>query len=285
MKRLLAVLFMMVALNAMALGDNLSPRAFTLEIAKAIRAAAPSATVRVERELEIEILYSNGQRVTATLGTAYNIYSKEPERLKSVIERHVSGLSKPPAAGQAAAKPKLDHSRIVPVVKTRKWLDDTNKEIKTSGAQQEQLVENFNDELLIAYAEDNPKAFRYLTTKEYTGNPAELRELALKNLLRVLPKIEQRIYNEHVSSISAGDDYTSSLLLVDHIWSGGQIKVQGDIVVAIPARDAILVTGSRDPMLKNFRALAADLQEKDPHWVTDTLFVYRNKRFTKFVGN
>jgi len=90
--------------------------------------------------------------------------------------------------------------------------------------------------------------------------------------------------NEHVSIVSAGDDYTSGLLLADDIWTGGEIKVKGDIVVAIPARDMIMVTGSRSSMLKNFRAMAADLYAKGPHSLSDALFVYRNKRFVKFRG-
>jgi uncharacterized protein YtpQ (UPF0354 family) len=159
------------------------------------------------------------------------------------------------------------------------------QQIKTSGAQQEQLVEDLNDELVIAYAEDTAKATRYLMASEYSGDRAKLRALAVENLMRVLPKIEMAIANEHVSMISAGDDYTASLLLLERIWTTGQIKVQGDIVVGVPTRDIILVTGSRDTMLKNFRLTTEDTYNKGPYSLTDALFVYRNKRFTKFSGN
>lgn len=186
-------------------------------------------------------------------------------------------------AGTANAR-ELDHARIVPVIKTRKWLDDALKEIKAIGSKQEQLVESFSDDLVVAYAEDAGKVFRYLTTDEYSGDPAKLRALAVDNLLRTVPTFQRMILNEHVSIISAGDDYTSGLLLADSIWAGGDIKVRGDIVVAIPARDMIMVTGSRSSMLKNFRAMAADFYAKGPHSLSDALFVYRNKRFVKFRG-
>ena len=104
-------------------------------------------------------------------------------------------------------------------------------------------------------------------------------------MIKVLPKIEMAIANEHVSMISAGDNYTASLLLLEWIWTNGQINVQGDIVVGVPTRDIILVTGSRDTMLKNFRMMTQTAYTKGPYSLTDALFVYRDKRFTKFTGD
>jgi uncharacterized protein YtpQ (UPF0354 family) len=289
MKRLLGVLFMMIALSGTAVAENLSPqqklspRAFTLEIAAAIRAAVPSATVTVKRELEVEIDYSNGQNVIAELTTSYNAYVKEPQRLKSLIDLHVERLA---TDEWAKAQVKLDHSTIIPVVKNRKWLEDIERKIKDGGGDQKQLVEDFVDDLVVAYAEDTPNIFRYITTREYKGRWEHLRPLALENLKRVAPSIKIRGINEHVRAVSAGDDYTSSLLLVGPFWSSSdRFKAKGDVVVAIPARDVILVTGSASGTIRQFRGLVADLYAKGPHSLSQTLLVYRNNRFTKFVGN
>ena len=112
-----------------------------------------------------------------------------------------------------------------------------------------------------------------------------MRALAIKNLLRVLPKIEMHAINEYVSIVSAGEDYTPSLLLLDDLWTGDQIKVKGEIVVAVPARDVILVTGSHSGKITNFRAFAADLYAKGPFSISDKLFVYRNNAFTTYGRN
>src|SRR5712692_10462822 len=127
---------------------------------------------------------------------------------------------------------------------------------------------------------------RYLTTQEDIGaERRQLRAHAVDNLKRILPKIEMRVVGD-VMIISAGGDYEPSLLLIDEIWSGGQIKVKGDIVVAIPARDALLVTGSQNRAgLKAVRAMAADIVAKGPYALVDTLFAYRGGRFTKFGRN
>jgi uncharacterized protein YtpQ (UPF0354 family) len=109
-----------------------------------------------------------------------------------------------------------------------------------------------------------------------------LRALAIENLKRVLPKIEMRRVGE-VALMSAGGNYEASLLLIDDIWSSGQIQVDGDIVVAIPTRDVLMVTGSRSRSgLKLVREMAAKFKSQGPYELTDTLFRYRDGRFTKF---
>jgi uncharacterized protein YtpQ (UPF0354 family) len=109
-----------------------------------------------------------------------------------------------------------------------------------------------------------------------------LRALAVENLKRVLPKIELR-GDDEVMLMSAGGNYEASLLLIDDIWSSGQVKVNGDIVVAIPTRDVLLVTGSRNRAgLKRVRELAAKFVAQGPYELTDTLFRYHDGRFTKF---
>jgi uncharacterized protein YtpQ (UPF0354 family) len=261
-----------------ASSDRLSPRAFTEEFAKAFRSAAPSATVELAGDLEIIVRRSGGTIRTLNLANFYTIYSNEPERLRDLIQTQVALLVSP-------SRTTLDPSRIIPVVKDRTWLRQYREKVTAAGGRQEQLVEDLNSELVISYAEDAPHAMHHLTTDDYSGDRRALRAFAIKNLLRVLPKIEMRVLNEYVSIISAGEDYTPSLLLLDDLWSGGQIKVKGEIVVAVPARDVILVTGSRSGKIINFRAFAAELYAKGPYSLSDRLFVYRNNAFTIYGRN
>src|ERR1700704_4394280 len=200
----LRILVIVLGLCGAAWAQNLSPRAFTETFATEFRRAIPSATI-TRGDLQITVRRPSGS-TTINLYNAYNTYSKEPQRLKELISAQlalVATLSDAPARAEA----KVDPSRIVPVIKGRAWLREVQQQIKTSGAQQEQLVEDLNDELVIAYAEDTAKATRYLTASEYSGDRAKLRALAVENLMRVLPKIEMAIANEHVSMISAGGDY------------------------------------------------------------------------------
>jgi uncharacterized protein YtpQ (UPF0354 family) len=278
MKLLLAVLIAVVAWCGVASADKLAPRAFTEELARALTAALPSTKVTIKGELRLELSDPDGRQRTILLSNTYQDYSRDPTQLGEVVQALLAALSRPPA-GQA----KLERSRIIPVIKDRPWLTGLHSGLKARGADQEHLAEDFNEQLVIVYAEDDPARMRYLTTKEDIGvDRWELRALAVDNLRRILPKIEVR-GDGKVFVVSAGGDYEASLLLLDEIWSGGQIKVDGDIVVAVPARDVLLVTGSRDRTgLKRVRELAADFVAKGPYALIDTLFVYRNGRFTKF---
>ena len=109
--------------------------------------------------------------------------------------------------------------------------------------------------------------------------------VALANLDRLLPKIEMNLIEEGFAWFSAGGDYEASLILFDGLWNGGKIAMDGDIVVAIPAKDMLLVTGSRNERgLAVMRELAAEYA-RESYRLTDTLFVYRDGRFERFGGS
>jgi len=91
-----------------------------------------------------------------------------------------------------------------------------------------------------------------------------------------------------MSMIVAGGSYEASLLLLDDVWSKGPVpaKVDGDVVVAIPARDLLMVTGSRNRAgVDRLRELATKFASTTPYRLTPVLFVYRNGRFARFDGN
>ena len=103
-KRVIGAFVFIAVFLGLAFAETLSPRAFTEEIANAIRTAVPSAKVWIERELEVEITYSNGQNVLAELAASYNAYRDQPERLRSIIDLHIERLK---SDEWAKAQPKI----------------------------------------------------------------------------------------------------------------------------------------------------------------------------------
>jgi uncharacterized protein YtpQ (UPF0354 family) len=278
MLRYWRLLLCLVVLGPAAGADLLAPRAFTEEFARAVRAVKSSSTVTVKADLELEMTDPDGVQRTVILRNAYKDYSIDPQRFGEIVRTTVAAMS--PPGGEPA---RFDRSRIVPVVKDWQWLQDQHTGFKARGIAQEHLAEPFNKELVIVYAVDDPTRMRYILSGENIGvGRGELRALALENLKRILPKVEMRGDGE-VYVMSAGGDYDASLLLIDDIWSGGQVKVNGEIVVALPARDVLVVTGSRSRAgLKRVREFAAKYAAQGPYALSDTLFVYRNGQFTKF---
>ena len=278
MRPLLGVLFSVVAICVAICAEMLTPPAFTQEFARALARTRPSANVSVAGDLKLMIKETDGLVRNIQLNNAYNEYKLDPQRFDDLVATFSAIFSQ-----SASKEAGLDRTRIVPVIKDRQWLDELHNTLKARGVAQQHLADRFNDELVIVYAQDDPNRMRYLTTQEDFGlSREELRSLAIANLKRVLPKIEMGRVGD-VALMSAGGNYEASLLLIDDIWSSGQIQVNGDIVVAIPTRDTLLVTGSRSRSgLKLVRELTAKFKAQGPYELTDTLSRYRDGRFTRF---
>jgi uncharacterized protein YtpQ (UPF0354 family) len=265
--------------------DALTPRQFTREFAEALRKAGPGLTVAIVKDLELKVTCADGRDSTFFLDNAYDVYKQDPQANAEVIQRFVTaGLET-----IATIRHGVDRTRIVPVIKDRPWLEETRQTVLSRGAKEipEHVYEDFGPDLIILYAEDSPKNIRYLGPKDLELakiERSELRALACQNLKRLLPKIERHGTNG-LYMITAGGDYEASLLLLDSIWSGGQMEVKGDVVVAIPTRNLLLVTGSRDRQgIEKVKQLVKEASTGQPHRLTQKLFVHRNGRFGEFTG-
>jgi uncharacterized protein YtpQ (UPF0354 family) len=284
MTRMLAVLLGLVVCATAVAAELISRRDFAKRMEMAFRAADPKAITRAD---ENEIVFG-GLRdgIILTMPEAYALYAQNPGRLDEIIGGYVEITLKGLKDRQRKpARSEPDRSRIIPVIKDRRWLEDNIRSLRARGSKQEFLTEALNSELVIVYAQDSENRTRYLMTSEDVGDRKELRKLAVQNLMRLLPNAIMENIGD-VTIIRAGGDYEASLLLFDHLWSGGkingQIAVDGDIVVAVPAKDAVLVTGSRSRKgLEVLREIAAK-EMRGPFPLTDTLFVYRGGRFEKF---
>lgn len=265
--------------------DKINPGEFTREFAGALRKASPGLRVVIVRDLELKVTSPDGRDSTSFLDNAYDMYKQDPKAKDDVIQRFI-------AAGLdtiGTIRDGVDRTRIVPVIKDRPWLEETRRALMNRGAKEvpEHVYEDFSPGLIILYAEDLPKNIRYLEPKDLElakVQRPELRALACANLKRLLPKTERHGTNG-IYMITAGGDYEASLLLLDSIWSGGQMDVKGEVVVAIPTRDLLLVTGSQDPQgIEKVRQIVKQASTSGSYRLTQKLFVYRNGRFSEFTG-
>lgn len=261
--------------------ETLAPQAFTETFVQRLKAAWPDTKVSIKGNLVVQAEGPSGHTLDISLANLYPSYRSNPDRLNELIRDYVAKIS--PPRGSSTASVALDRTRIIPVIKDRPWLDEARGNVRKKNPDHPDFAaEDFNKELVIVYALDDSKRMRFLTADELAGIERDsLRTLALENLIRIMPKIQMGT-DGTLAMMMAGGDYEASLLLLDNIWTDGQIKVKGDIVVAIPTRGMLLVTGSQDRAgLKRMREIVAKNAD-GPYRLTTALFVYRNGRFVKF---
>jgi uncharacterized protein YtpQ (UPF0354 family) len=218
---------------------------FTEAFAHILREASPGLRVIIGGPLELKLVLQDGAEQTAFLENAFTEYQAHPELRNDVLEKFATALR------ETIGHPKghIDRTRIVPVIKDAGYLTEVRRALEARGhdaAKLAQAHDIYNSELVVLYAEDTPNNMRYLTDDDVSdlGIPREdLRPLAIENLRRLLPNVNMA-GDGGVFLMEAGGDYEASLLLIESIWSSGQIEVDGDVVVAIPARGILIVTGS-----------------------------------------
>lgn len=281
MRRILLAFCCLLALGCAP--RDLTPAQFTDEMRKAVATALPAEKVQVKADLELRVTDGAGKELNFFLHNAYDEYVQAPDRLQEIVVRHAESLRE--SSDLEAA---IDRAQIVPILKDRAWIAETTQAVQERGAPQpaEYVSEEYNEQLVILYAEDRPKNIRYLTP----GNLAELgiareelRALAVTNLRRILPGVETHA-GPLVSRITAGGNYEACLLLLDNVWTDGSIAVAGDPVVAIPTRDLLLVTGTKTPGgIAKLRELASKSIAEGAYRLTDGLFVYRDGKFIELA--
>lgn len=277
--RLLLTILVLISIGT-ANAATLSPDAFTKEFAETIRTHVEGAEVVIRAEKEIYIKKADGLELNFFLDNAYSAYVADPESKGEIVERYIASLL------DAGEPPPAERSRVVPIVKDRGWLKETVRATaRVGGKGVEYVWEPLNDDLVIVYALDTPESVQYISPRmleELELDRSQLRALAVENLAALLPKVELREY-PLLQRIVADGNYDASLLLFDSLWSGGSIKVDGEIVVAVPARNALFVAGSNDKnALRELRELARDVVREGNYTLTDRLFVYRKGKFERF---
>jgi len=287
MRKLLIALLLLTVFAACSRDRPLSKAAYTQEFAARLQKAAPDLQVTVKTEMELKVTTPDGHETTAYLDNSYTQYSTAtPADRDATYTQYIDGIIE--THRTVGKDTPLDPSTITAVVKDRAWVTEI---IESSRLQQkatkpiELVYEPLNPELVIVYAEDSSKNLSYLTPDKLAKaglKREDLRKLAVENLKRLLTKVEAKGANG-VYMMTAGGTYEASLLLFEDIWQEKKLKVEGDYVVAVPARDLLLITGSGNKAgTKKIRELAQATVAEASYHLTADLFVYRDGHFVRF---
>lgn len=251
---------------------------FTRAYLKVLKSKYPDVNYKILENLKIEA-EKNGSTVTHFLDNSYNSYVQEPSGLNEILETYAKS-----AGDLYEANEKLDTTRIVPIIKDIQYLEGVER-LTTDGNNEIGLVyEKLNDGLLVVFAEDTENSISYFDKEKLskTSLTGDLFSLALENLENILPDIQKHGDNP-LFMLTAGGDYEASLILLDFIWTKENFPVDGEIVIAVPSRDLLLITGSESPDgLKKMKQLADETIKKGSYTLTSTFFIRSEGKWEKF---
>ena len=140
------------------------------------------------------------------------------------------------------------------------------------------VLDEFVGGLFVGYSFGPPFGRRLITWQDLERIEVPRRVLAREAAHNLEARLgEAQIHGQPPAVMLGFDGLASSLLLADALWADLADAVPGDLVVGLPARDAVIVTGSESgPGLEKVRrAVNRVYFAGDRHLLTRDLFVRR----------
>ncbi len=261
--------------------NTLSIQQFTKIYYDSLHKRFPKDTISIIDDKTIEA------RVQGYVGriasdNAYNEYKASPDSIGKILTRYISS-----ATETFESTNDVTINNVVPIIKPFNYLDGVDNMAGQMGAKDKikPVHEKYNDQLVIAYAVDTKNSIRYLTeedVKTFSVNKDSLRPIAIRNLEGILTRIEKR-GSDGLYIITAGGNYEASILLMSTIVSKENFPVDGDLVIAIPNRDILMITGSKNKDgIKKIKDFAKKSFETGNYQVSEYLYRWNGKLFVKY---
>jgi uncharacterized protein YtpQ (UPF0354 family) len=260
---------------------------FAKAYASAAQARFPGAEVKIEEAataagVKVHWVMPGGMQVNQFLGNAYAAYQKSPADMDAIIAAHLDAAP----TGQEA-DPATRRASILPLVKTTMWLATSLKQLDAAGIENKEafITEPLTDELLVAFVEDKPEAMSYVAPGELEAlglTREQLMPLALENLRRQLPALTVEGQDGRYG-VRADGNYDASFVFLAQEWRD-RVEIKGDPVVAVPARDELLVCGSEDSdSVRSLRDMAARIMAQSAYGLSAQLYTWKDGKLVVFT--
>ena len=246
---------------------------FSQEFAKRLILKVEGLKIYSINGLEIQTEFENSNEYKHFLNNCYSEYLREPNDIEEIFIKYLN-------ASDSLYKPKenLNINDILPVIKDKRFIESI-VEVSTE-FEKNHLYEKYNDELYIFYVEDTETNINYINKEDFEKLNVEfkdLKKIAIKNLSDAIEIEKHGAKGYYI--LLAGGNYESSLILLD-IWNQENFKVNGEIVIGIPSRDLLIITGKDDfENIEKLKKTVIDTNENGDHCVSTKLFAYQKGKF------
>src|SRR5215475_4334135 len=120
--------------------------------------------------------------------------------------------------------------------------------VRDPAYREEYVFDLLFEDLVVGYSIGHPYGERLMRRQDFDRLRMPRRELRHRAAAQLDASIDRMaIHGRPPALMLSFDGIESSVLLCDEFWDGLEGRVPGSIVVGVPARDVVVVTGSRSP--------------------------------------
>jgi uncharacterized protein YtpQ (UPF0354 family) len=147
------------------------------------------------------------------------------------------------------------------------------------------VLDEYFADIAVGYAVGPPYGDRMVTWSDLERRDLSrraLRRQAVSNLDSLLDAV--RVHGQPPALMLSFQGFESSLVLADPFWDGLEGSVPGELVIGVPARDVVIITGSRSRsgIEKAQRAVDRVFFAGGPHLLVRDLLVRRDGAWETF---
>ena len=150
---------------------------------------------------------------------------------------------------------------------------------------EQNVLDQYLGDIAVAYSVGPPYGERLVTWSDLERREMSRRDLrrrAADNLDSLLDTV--RIHGQPPALMLSFQGFESSLLLADPFWDSLEGSVPGELVIGVPARDVVIITGSRSRagLEKARRAVDRVFFARGAHLLARDLLVPRDNNWQPF---
>lgn len=238
----------------------------------------PNEKFTYKKEL---LLITQTDSLYCYLDNAYAEYCSTPEQLLYIISKYSSSMAEIYHCFKSDKS--IDIDNIIPIIKPKEYLEELCRISKVDKAINIKYLP-YNDNLIIVFASDNKYSLSYINENELEllnlNNDSLLLNTAIRNLkYRIKDKVKRKGSNG-VYSIAIDGTLESSSILLASLWNEKSFPVDGDIVITIPNRDFVFITGSNDKKaVDDLIKVTHDLYSNEYYPISNKIFRWNGNKF------
>ena len=244
---------------------GLTRESIALLVVRLLELRNPDKTVVMPGNDEINLISSDGSRTQIFIHYVLAECHRDPDNRPEIVERYLRGLS--PESSDLGQP--VSHSDVVVLIRDSAYCDFI------AGDDRSVRPRHLIADLWVVYAADRPQSTTVLLVKDMAGlgvSSADVESLGKQNLGRLVNDLETTSYGDWFSLVSKSSEYLAGTILLDYVWEQLGALVEGDLVVAVPARDTVIFTGSSNVAgLRLLRETADSVFKNGDHVISTTL--------------